>query len=276
MLLRQFRHAAGGEIWEVPAGKPRPPRGSGALRRPRAGGGDWLSRGAHRADRLDPDDAGLHLDERIHLFCAYDLVAGRARPRRTRCCAARSCRLARALAMIESGEICDGKTIAALFLAAHRGHTRREVTSRARRSGVALAAHWLRLDRDPAAQPGAPTSSAMRWCSSTGTRASPRRRRSGPSTTRPRSRRAGALHARRSHRLHPRRATSGTRSCSRAASATTQELAGGRLVSLFGVGAPRKSGRLRSPGSRTRRSESRASDETLEIRARWRCSRATP
>jgi ADP-ribose diphosphatase len=63
-------------------------------------------------------------DERIHLFCAYDLVAGRASPEAHEVLRTEVVPLERALAMIDSGEICDGKSIAALFLAARVGRPR--------------------------------------------------------------------------------------------------------------------------------------------------------
>jgi 8-oxo-dGTP pyrophosphatase MutT (NUDIX family) len=60
-------------------------------------------------------------DERIHLFCAYDLTPGPARPEAHELIRTEVVGLERALVMIERGEIVDGKSIAALFLAARRG-----------------------------------------------------------------------------------------------------------------------------------------------------------
>ena len=120
VMLRQFRHAAGGVIWEVPAGKldrGEDPRTCAAR--------ELEEETGYRAGRIERTGAILttpgFTDERIHLFCAYDLVAGEAKPEAHEVLHTEVVALERALAMIESGEICDGKTIAALFLAAQRG-----------------------------------------------------------------------------------------------------------------------------------------------------------
>jgi ADP-ribose pyrophosphatase len=123
VMLRQFRHAAGGVIWEVPAGKLD--RGEDpavcAVR-------ELEEETGYRAGRVVQTGSILttpgFTDERIHLFCAYDLVAGTAAPEAHEVIRTEVVALERALAMIESGEICDGKTIAALFLAARRGRPR--------------------------------------------------------------------------------------------------------------------------------------------------------
>jgi len=123
VLLRQFRHAAGGEIWEVPAGKldrGEDPRLCAAR--------ELEEETGYRAGRVVQTGSILttpgFTDERIHLFCAYDLVEGTAAPEAHEVLRSEIVPLAHALAMIESGEICDGKTIAALFLAARRGRAR--------------------------------------------------------------------------------------------------------------------------------------------------------
>lgn len=120
VMLRQFRHAAGGVIWEVPAGKldrGEDPRTCAAR--------ELEEETGYRAGRIERTGAILttpgFTDERIHLFCAYELVAGEANPEAHEVLRSEVVPLERALAMIESGEICDGKTIAALFLAARRG-----------------------------------------------------------------------------------------------------------------------------------------------------------
>ncbi|MFI5315269.1 MAG: NUDIX hydrolase [Myxococcota bacterium] len=123
VMLRQFRHAAGGVIWEVPAGKLDP--GEEPLA---CAARELAEETGYRAGRLVRTGAILttpgFTDEKIHLFCAYDLVAGTAAPEAHEVIRTEVVALERALAMIESGEISDGKTIAALFLAARRGRTR--------------------------------------------------------------------------------------------------------------------------------------------------------
>lgn len=120
VLLRQFRHAAGGVIWEVPAGKLD--RGEDPAR---CAARELEEETGYRAGRVVRTGSILttpgFTDERIHMFCAYDLVAGSAAPEAHEVLRSEVVPLARALTMIESGEICDGKTIAALFLAARRG-----------------------------------------------------------------------------------------------------------------------------------------------------------
>ncbi|HTO68541.1 MAG TPA: NUDIX hydrolase [Myxococcota bacterium] len=120
VLLRQFRHAAGGVIWEVPAGKLD--RGEDPAH---CAARELEEETGYRAGRVEKTGSILttpgFTDERIHLFCAYDLVAGRAAPEAHEVLESEVVPLERALAMIDSGEICDGKSIAALFLAARRG-----------------------------------------------------------------------------------------------------------------------------------------------------------
>lgn len=120
VLLRQFRHAAGGEIWEVPAGKLD--RGEDPLR---CAERELEEETGYRAGRIVKTGSVLttpgFTDELIHLFCAWDLSPGKFAPEAHEVLRTEVVALERALAMIESGEIRDGKSIAALFLAARRG-----------------------------------------------------------------------------------------------------------------------------------------------------------
>lgn len=118
-LIRQFRHAAGGYLWELPAGVlDRPDESPEAC-----AGRELLEEAGLRAGSLTPLATILttpgFTDERIHLFLARDLaedahthehdevIAEIARPP-----------LRDALAMIRRGEIVDAKTICGLQLAA--------------------------------------------------------------------------------------------------------------------------------------------------------------
>ena len=81
LLIRQFRHAADGFIWEVPAGRLDAGRDSRGLRR----GASWRRRpacGPRRLERLTTiyTTPGF-TDERIHLFLADGLEPGAGAPR---------------------------------------------------------------------------------------------------------------------------------------------------------------------------------------------------
>src|SRR4051812_22877860 len=129
-LLRQYRHAVGGWLWEVPAGKL-----------------DAAEAPEHCAARELAEEAGLaagrldyagsivtcpgFCDEVIHLFVATDLRrVATARGDDEVIEAVRAVPLADALGMIASGDIRDAKTIAALWHADRRQH--HAVTSGAR------------------------------------------------------------------------------------------------------------------------------------------------
>lgn len=116
-LVRQYRYAADGFIWEIPAGTLSPGEEP-----------------AHCAARELQEEAGLaadefvHLgmiftapgfcDERIHLFLARGLAAVPQQLDHDEVLSVRRMPLAAALEMIRSGELCDAKSIAGLHLAA--------------------------------------------------------------------------------------------------------------------------------------------------------------
>lgn len=114
LLLRQYRHAAGGPIWEVPAGKLEPgePPETCARR-------ELEEETGYRAGRLAR--AGVVLttpgfsDERIHLYQAWDLEPGTRDHQPDELIEVHERPLAEAVAMIDRGELTDGKSIAALF-----------------------------------------------------------------------------------------------------------------------------------------------------------------
>lgn len=114
VLLRQYRYAAGGEIWEIPAGKlagDEDPEAC-AIR-------ELEEEAGLRAARVRALTSILttpgFTDERIHLFAATGLeeVAHSREPREFM--ERREVSLERALAMVESGEIVDAKTVAGLL-----------------------------------------------------------------------------------------------------------------------------------------------------------------
>jgi ADP-ribose pyrophosphatase len=117
VLVRQWRHAAGGFIWEVPAGTLAPGEAPAACAR-----------------RELQEEAGLvaqqwtelgsilttpgFCDERIHLFLAQDLTEGTQALDHDEVLTVSRMPVAEALAMIASGAIEDAKSIAALHRAA--------------------------------------------------------------------------------------------------------------------------------------------------------------
>ena len=123
ILLRQFRHAAGGTIWEVPAGKldaGEDPASCAAR--------ELAEETGYRAGRLERTGMILttpgFTDERIHLFCAFELSPGATAHEHNEVIRTEVVPLRQALEMIDRGEISDGKTIAALFFAARRHYAR--------------------------------------------------------------------------------------------------------------------------------------------------------
>ena len=128
LLLRQYRYAAGGEIWEVPAGIIEP-------------GESW----EECARRELEEEAGVRAgrlvalttihttpgftNEEIHLYAAFDLVPGKARTDDDEFLQVVRLPLSEALRMVRSGGISDAKTLVTLLYAA------RFLVSRARERG---------------------------------------------------------------------------------------------------------------------------------------------
>jgi ADP-ribose pyrophosphatase len=116
-LLRQYRHAVGGYLWEVPAGKldAGEPPASCAVR-------ELAEEVGLAAERMEPAGSIVtcpgFCDEVIHLFVATGLTAvASARGADEVIDTVRSVPLSRAMEMIRDGEIRDAKTIAALVQA---------------------------------------------------------------------------------------------------------------------------------------------------------------
>jgi ADP-ribose pyrophosphatase len=119
VLLHQYRFAAGGRVWEVPAGKlepGEPPERCAARELEEETG--WRAGRLVRTGEILPTPG--FTDERIHLFCAYDLEPGRRDHQPDEVIETHEVELARAMAMIDSGELVDGKSIAALYHAWRR------------------------------------------------------------------------------------------------------------------------------------------------------------
>lgn len=122
LLLEQYRYAAGGILWEVPAGVLE--KGESPLDCARR---ELLEEAGARATSFEHMTTVYttpgFTDEQIHLFLATDVVVGEPRPARDEFIEVREVKLTRALEMIRTGELRDAKSIVALLYAARYGVT---------------------------------------------------------------------------------------------------------------------------------------------------------
>ncbi len=122
LLIRQYRYAAEGFLYEVPAG--------------RLEAGEPPEACAHRELKEETGySAGTLIplttifttpgftDERIHLFVARGLTSGQSALESDEILEVHPTSIGRALQMIDEGLIIDGKTIVALLLAARSGQS---------------------------------------------------------------------------------------------------------------------------------------------------------
>ncbi len=118
LLLRQYRYASGGYLYEVPAGLPQGPDETWAecARRELA---EETGYAAARVDYLTRifTTPGF-TNEVVHLFLATDLAAGEARRDPDEFITVDAHPFSHALEMVRTGEIVDCKTVAALLYAA--------------------------------------------------------------------------------------------------------------------------------------------------------------
>jgi ADP-ribose pyrophosphatase len=120
LLIRQFRHAVGGTIWEVPAGKLDGDTPEVCARR------ELEEEAGRRAGRLVSLGNILttpgFTDEVIHLFAAYDLEEVPTRRERDEFIEVVRTPLPKALELVWKGELRDAKSAMALIHAArHEG-----------------------------------------------------------------------------------------------------------------------------------------------------------
>ena len=116
LLLRQFRHAADGYIWEIPAGRLDPGETPEACARR-----ELVEETGMRASRVERlitfyTTPGF-TDERIHLFLAGGLEEGEHRREADEFMEVHPIRWSATLEMIQRGDIVDGKTLLALLYA---------------------------------------------------------------------------------------------------------------------------------------------------------------
>ena len=117
ILLRQYRYAAGGTLWEAPAGKLDEGEAPEvcAFR-------ELEEEAGIKASRLIPLTTLLTTpgfsDERVHLFLATGLEDGQQALEEHEIIECRRMPLSRAVEMVMSGDIVDGKTVSLLLMAA--------------------------------------------------------------------------------------------------------------------------------------------------------------
>ena len=120
VLIKQFRHAAGGFIYEIPAGKLHPgedPLHCAARELEEEIG--WI---AGRLERLTSMlTAPGFTDEVIHIYQATGLTAGRQQLDRDEVLEVLEISLEEAIKMIEAGTIRDAKTIVGLQMVSGGG-----------------------------------------------------------------------------------------------------------------------------------------------------------
>ena len=114
VLIRQFRHAADGFIWEVPAG--RLDSGESPEHCARRELEEETGMRAARLERLTTiyTTPGF-TDERIHLFLAEELEPGAEHREADEFMELHTLRWSEVLRLVEQGEIVDGKTLVALL-----------------------------------------------------------------------------------------------------------------------------------------------------------------
>jgi len=117
LLLRQYRYAAGGYLYEIPAGRLDPGESPAEC-----AARELKEETGCTAKKIEPlitmvTTPGF-TDERIHLFLATDLTHGQAAREADEFADVIVMRLSEALELIQQGEIPDGKTALGLLYAA--------------------------------------------------------------------------------------------------------------------------------------------------------------
>jgi ADP-ribose pyrophosphatase len=116
VLIRQFRHAADGFIWEVPAGKLDPGEAAHPERCAARELQEETGYTARRLERLTTiyTTPGF-IDERIHLFAAYGLEAGDHEHEADEIMEIHRLPWSEVLRLVREGELMDGKSLAAIL-----------------------------------------------------------------------------------------------------------------------------------------------------------------
>ncbi|HEV8264468.1 MAG TPA: NUDIX hydrolase [Gemmatimonadales bacterium] len=120
LLIKQYRYAAGGPLLEIPAGRLAPGEEPAACARRELQEEAGVTAG--RVEHLTTiwTTPGF-TDERIHLFWAADLTPGAHAREPDEFIEVVTQPLSQVLRLVQGGEICDGKTVAAiLYMAGFR------------------------------------------------------------------------------------------------------------------------------------------------------------
>jgi len=115
LMIRQYRHAVGGCIWEIPAGTLAPEETPLACaQRELVEEIGYAARTWHKLGEITPVPG--YSDERIHIFCARDLSPAAQNLDRDEIIDVHEIAFDEAIRMVERGEIQDAKTLSGLFL----------------------------------------------------------------------------------------------------------------------------------------------------------------
>ena len=114
VLIRQFRHAAEGDMWEIPAGRLDPGEEPEACARRELREETGYSAAECRRLVTIYTTPGF-TDERIHLFLATGLRAGDHAREADEFVEVHEVRWSEALRLLENGQISDAKTLSALL-----------------------------------------------------------------------------------------------------------------------------------------------------------------
>ena len=117
LLIRQYRYAADGYVWEIPAG--RLDEGEDPMECARRELLEETGCTAERVERLTTiyTTPGF-TDERIHLFMGVGITRGEHKREQDEFMEVETMPLSRALSLIERGEMTDSKSIIAVLYAA--------------------------------------------------------------------------------------------------------------------------------------------------------------
>jgi len=116
LMIRQYRHAVGGFIWEIPAGTLDPEETPLACaKRELVEEIGYSADTWHKLGEITPVPG--YSDERIHIYCAMDLSPATQHLDRDEILNVHEVGFEDAVKMAERGEIRDAKTLSGLFLA---------------------------------------------------------------------------------------------------------------------------------------------------------------